>query len=384
MAKPGCPRRVCLVQTLHAHDDKRMFHKLAMSLVRAGYEVVSIVPDTGDVPAERAGVRFVTIPRAHGLWRRFLVLPRLVRAAARQRADILIAPEPESWAAALAARMLAGGRVVFDMHEHVQTEFSKFFPRALRPFVEWLTVCVMRLFARGSALVMLTRGSFEEPWRGLSTPRVTVINTNHLQPRCAEIPEALRARYAGRPVLIHQGIFGDVRGSWQLMEAMKMLRAERPDVLCIVLGQYVYGSLEEYRAAIRDAGLEGNFDFPGVVPFEEVPAFIAASDVGLILFQPGPLNHTLAMPHKLFDYMREGTPVIAPDFSLEVGRIVRETECGLLVDVTDPRAIAQAALRLLQDRALAERLGANGRRAVEQTYNWEQEERVLLEAMARV
>jgi glycosyltransferase involved in cell wall biosynthesis len=373
-------KRVCLVQTLHAHDDKRMFHKLARSLVDAGYEVASLVPDTGDVPADRDGVRFVTLPKAEGLLARALVLPRLVFEAVRSRANIFVAPEPESWVAAIVAGLLTGGRVVFDMHEHVQTEFSKFFPAALRPFIEWITVRFMRLFARATDLIILTRGSFDAPWQGLRTPRVVVINTNHLQPVC---PEGVGG-YEGHPVLIHQGIFGDVRGSYQLLEAMRLLVRDLPDLRCIVLGEYVYGSLDEYRKAIAEAGLDQHMLLLGVVPFEQVPSYIAAADVGLILFQPGPINHTLAMPHKLFDYMRESKPVIVPGFSLEVERIVRESECGLLVDVTNPQAIADAALQLLRDPELSARLGANGRNAVEEKYNWQAEEKVLLEAFARL
>lgn len=374
-------KRVCLVQTLHAHDDKRMFHKLARSLVQAGCEVVSLVPDTGDVPRERDGVRFVTLRRAQGLVQRALLLPSLFRAAVRARADIYIAPEPESWVVAILAGWWTGGCIVFDMHEHVQTEFSKFFPAPLRPAVEWLTVRFMRLFARATHLIILTRESFDPPWAGLRTPRVTVINTNHLQPRCEAIPGPLQARYAEHPAIIHQGIFGDVRGSYQLLDAMKLLVREFPDLRCIVLGEYVYGSVDAYWEAIARAGLVDNVELIGVVPFEQVPAHIAVSQVGLILFQPGPINHTLAMPHKLFDYMREACPVVAPGFSLEVGRIVRETECGLLVDVTRPEAIAEAIASLLRDPALAQRLGQNGRRAIETKYNWQAEERILLDAL---
>jgi glycosyltransferase involved in cell wall biosynthesis len=87
------------------------------------------------------------------------------------------------------------------------------------------------------------------------------------------------------------------------------------------------------------------------------------------------------MPHKLFDYMREGKPVIAPDFAIEVARIVDEAEAGILVEITDPEAIATGILRLLQDPALAQRLGAQGRKAIEQTYHWEREEPALLAAV---
>jgi len=375
--------KVCILQTLHEHDDKRVFQKLARSLTHAGHEVVSVVPDTGNVPESAGGVIFRTMPAAHGLRQRFGVLPKLIAAGVAERADVYMGVEPESWVACLVAKARAGGRAVFDMHEHVPSEFSKFFPSPLRPFVEWATVCFMRLFARYTDLIILTRESFDPPWRGLAVPRVTVINTNHLQLPCAEIPEHLRA-YAERPTIIHQGIFGDVRGSYQLLDAMKRLVPRFPELRCIVLGRYVYGSEDAYRAAVAEAGLEDHLVLAGVVPYEEVPAYIAASKVGLILFQPGPLNHTLAMPHKLFDYMREGRPVIAPDFALEVSRIVNECDCGRLVDVTSPGAIAEAVAELLEHEAEAKRLGENGRRGVERTYHWEAEERVLLEAFDRL
>ncbi|HNT89084.1 MAG TPA: glycosyltransferase, partial [Candidatus Hydrogenedentes bacterium] len=160
----------------------------------------------------------------------------------------------------------------------------------------------------------------------------------------------------------------------QLLDAMKRIAREVPDIKCVLLGGYVYGSLDDYRGAIREAGLDAHFDILGVVPYEAVPAHIAVSRVGLILFQPGLVNHTLAMPHKLFDYLREGKPVVAPDFAVEVARIVREADAGLLVDVTRPEAIADAVLRLLRDPAEAARLGGNGRRIVETKYNWEREE----------
>ena len=67
-----------------------------------------------------------------------------------------------------------------------------------------------------------------------------------------------------------------------------------------------------------------------------------------------------------------------------VGRIVREADCGILVDVTAPQAIADAMLDLLRDPGKAERLGQNGRRLVEEKYNWQQDEKRLLDAMNRI
>lgn len=376
--------KICLLNVLHDALDKRMYHKVARSLVAAGHEVVSIAPGTGTAPDGEGGVRFISVPEARSFAARFWSVARLARLGRRERADLYIAPEPESWVAALVIKMTGGGKVVLDMHEHIPSEFAKFFPACFRGIVAWLTLRFMRLFARYTDLIILTRDSFDVFWTGLKTPRVTVINTNHLQPQCASIPEFLKDAYASRPTLIHQGIFGDIRGSYQLLEAMKQVAVELPDIRCIVLGRYAYGDESAYRRAIRDAGLEQHIVLLDAVPYEQVPAYIAVARIGLILFQPGLPNHTLAMPHKLFDYMREAKPVIAPAFSIEVSRIVGEADCGILVDITSPDAIAGAVLELLRDSEKAARLGQNGRRAVEEKYNWQQDERRLIEAINRL
>lgn len=376
--------RICILNVFHEPYDKRMFHKIGQTLVKAGYEVVSVCPTAQPIPDERDGVHFIPLPFVRTRWERLRAVPRLVRRAWPVRADVYIAPEPESWVAALCLKCCRGGRVVFDMHEHVSTKFSAYFPKLLRRFVEVVTRRVMRLMARATDLIILTRESFREVWKNVATPQIVVTNTARLRPPCTEIPQRLRERYEGKPVLIHQGVFGDIRGSYQLLEAMVHIVKAVPEVRVILLGEYVYGDEKAYRRAVAEAGLDAHFDFCGVVPFEEVPAYIAVAQVGLILLQPGIENHRLAMPHKLFDYMREGKPVIAPAFSVEVARIVREADCGLLVDVTNPKAIADAAITLLTDPAYAQRLGQNGRRAVEETYNWEKEESVLLEALQRL
>jgi glycosyltransferase involved in cell wall biosynthesis len=163
---------------------------------------------------------------------------------------------------------------------------------------------------------------------------------------------------------------------------MKMVSKEIPDVKCICLGTYKYGDEDAFRRALRDSGMDRYIEMLPVVPFRDVPAYIAVSRVGLILFQPIGLEHTFGMPHKMFDYMREGIPVIAPEFAIEIKRVIEEAGCGLLIDVTDPKAIADAIIFLLRNPDESKRLGANGRKIVETKYNWEAEEKKLLEVFA--
>lgn len=370
--------KICILQVLHTPNDKRVFHKEAKTLAAHGHEVVSIVPSAEILPAVMDGVHIQTYVAARGMMGRFFALLRLVPRALRVRADVYLCVEPETWVTGLIVKGLTGRKVVFDQHEHVPSKFADKFPRAWREVVQRLTVQGMRLMARFTDHIVLTKTCLDEAYVGLRTPRTLVLNTNHLRPPCASIPPALSEKYANRPTIIHQGLFGDVRGSYQLLDALKIVARTHPDIKCILLGKYIYGDEQAYRRAIHEAGLESAIDLYEEIPFDEVPPYIAVSKVGLILFQPGPMNHTLAMPHKMFDYMREAIPVIAPAFAVEVNAIVSEADCGLLVDVSDPAAIADAILRLLEHPEEARRFGENGRRSVESTYHWENDATKLL------
>ena len=67
--------------------------------------------------------------------------------------------------------------------------------------------------------------------------------------------------------------------------------------------------------------------------------------------------------------MSAGIPVIASDFPLW-REIIHGNDCGLLVDPLDPAAIAKAIDYLVTNPAEAQRMGTNGRKAVNERYNW--------------
>ena len=65
------------------------------------------------------------------------------------------------------------------------------------------------------------------------------------------------------------------------------------------------------------------------------------------------------------------------NFSLWKG-IVEGNRCGITVDPLGPKEIAQAIEYLLTHPEEARQMGENGRRAVEEKYNWEKETEKLL------
>jgi glycosyltransferase involved in cell wall biosynthesis len=69
------------------------------------------------------------------------------------------------------------------------------------------------------------------------------------------------------------------------------------------------------------------------------------------------------IPNVLAEAMAAGAPVVTTPIS-GIPEIVRDGETGLLVQPDDPRAMAEAVLRLRDDRDLAQRISAQARATV--------------------
>jgi len=179
-------------------------------------------------------------------------------------------------------------------------------------------------------------------------------------------------------VVLYQGGFSRERGIEQLLEAIGSV----PGAVLVLLG---YGPLQaELEARAADPATGGRVHVLPAVPPTELLDWVAAADVVAMPIQPSTLNHRLTTPNKLFEALAAGVPVVASDLPGMAG-IVRDTGCGLLVDPTDPAAIA-AALRRILDAPEADRRAWRERAlaAAHATYNWERQVEVLLDEYTKL
>jgi glycosyltransferase involved in cell wall biosynthesis len=114
----------------------------------------------------------------------------------------------------------------------------------------------------------------------------------------------------------------------------------------------------------------------GFLSRQKVSEVLAKSYAGIVTFLPEP-NHINSQPNKMFEYMAVGIPVIASNFSLW-REIIEGNQCGICVDPLNPKAIGDAMQYLVDNPQKAEQMAKNGRKAVEQKYNWLIEEKKLL------
>lgn len=103
------------------------------------------------------------------------------------------------------------------------------------------------------------------------------------------------------------------------------------------------------------------------LPNEDYADSVSACHVALVSFCKG--LEGIAVPSKIIGIMAAGIPVIAlvPHQS-EIAYIVREENCGIVIDPEDVDGLISAILKLKSDEKLRLKFGLNGRIAFEKKY----------------
>jgi glycosyltransferase involved in cell wall biosynthesis len=365
--------RVAFLSLTHPFDDTRILHKEARALAEAGYDVVHIAPDDGRGAPERLhGVRIAlhsTGPHAGRLGR----VIRLWRRAWVERAGVLHANEVESWLVALLVK--AGRprtRVVFDVHEHFPSRFAEpRFPRWLRWVGEPGIRLLFRLLTPVTDHLIFAKHSVAPDFRVGPDRHTFVFNYAPRAagaPMRAEIDPRIRAEFGPHPVAVHLGGWSRARGWPQLLVALSLMRHR--DLRVVAFGEIEEGASVFWAEAER-LGVRDRIDLRSRVTYDELFEYLAAADVGLMLYQPGILNHVYAFPMKLYDYMRAGLPSIGPRFAVEVAPVIEQERCGWLIDTGDPAELATVLDEVCENRAAARDAGRRGHDAVMRSYHWE-------------
>lgn len=198
-----------------------------------------------------------------------------------------------------------------------------------------------------------------------------------------EIDESLVTKYRSDFVISYIGGFGPHRGIDTAIKSMPEIIEEIPEArLFLVGGKGSKEYEEELEKMCKDLKVENKVEFTGWVDFRLVPSYIALTDVCLVPHHASGHTNT-TIPHKLFQYMAMRKPVIVTNCK-PLKRIVEECDCGIVVPSGDYNEMAQAIIGLYNNKEYVRKLGENGRRAVEEKYNWKNEANTLCELYDRL
>lgn len=155
------------------------------------------------------------------------------------------------------------------------------------------------------------------------------------------------------------------------------------DALLVQRGYYVrwrfIGRLPEMEwlmGRLTRLGIRDRFCISGMVPHDQVAQEICKARIGIIPLPDLPKFQN-NIPQKLFEYMALRMPVVMTDLPPS-RQFVGDGQCAIMVKPGDYNAYADAIIQLLDNPSLCAQMGAEGRRRVEQEYNWEKESRKLL------
>ena len=153
----------------------------------------------------------------------------------------------------------------------------------------------------------------------------------------------------------------------ELVAALAGIVAQEPQARLVVVGQGERGEERELLRLCTRAGLAANLDYRGWAQPADIPGLLASTQIGLVPASDTLINRARCSA-KLLELMSAGLALVASDVGQSRAYISHGVN-GLLVPPHNPGALAAAALQLLRDSALRERLGAEARRIGER-FSW--------------
>ncbi len=356
---------ICHVTSVHPRYDVRIFIKECVSL-SSRYNVFLIVADgKGDERKNNITILDVGKPKSR-LKRIFFTGNLIFKKAIALNAEVYHFHDPELMPIAVKIKKI-GKKVIFDAHEDFPKQLlSKAYlpPIVAKIFSFFATFYEGRVFKKIDAAVCATpainKKILKYNKKGVSVcnyPILSELYTNNtifearLKQACyiggISLSRGLKQLTDSAYFLAHRGCGGN----------FVVIAGKTPDL--------------EFMKIIKKSDGYEYVNFIGELNREQVRMLLAESYLGIVTLLSTP-NHVESLPIKMFEYMSAGIPVIASNFPLWK-EIIEENRCGICVNPESPNEISDAIDYLFSNCGVAEEMGKNGRRAVEEKYNWEAE-----------
>ncbi len=262
-------------------------------------------------------------------------------------ADLFIAHDLPMLPVAVEAKRRYGGKILYDSHE-------------LFPDQEW-TAQESRMWhklektyiGKADAVVTINPSIAREMEGRYGLKRVEVIyNAEWVSDEAPERGRRFHDILSLPPearVVLYQGGLSFQRNLKGLVQAM--VHVADPAIHLVFLGDGpARGGL---RNEISRLGLQSRVHMLDAVPQEELLAYTASADLGVIPYQNTCLNNYYCTPNKLFEFIAAGLPIIATDLP-EIARIIGEHQIGMVGDTGSPESIAQMVVNAMAPETLAQ------------------------------
>ena len=388
MAKPV---RICFLADRHDLYDDRIYWKMAVPLVKKGFQVHYIlIGTTASVGITAEGVAYKILKLKTYSKNRSLnfLLKRLnpdnnyrlmLKEAKTIRADIY--HFHDLWINRIGPRLKQLSHhpaVFYDAREPYAEDYLSYvktsFPWLLQLFASRLDRWEKKKSKNYDMVIANELGVQQKFAKVIGEERSTVLyNYTDLSLETTPLPDSDK-KYD----LIYCGAITEERGAFEIIKAVKFIKEEIPEIRVLFLGNYFPITLQDnMQDYIICNNLEGAIELMNAVPYHEVAQYYQLSKIGLVLLQRVK-TFEISMPIKMFEYMAFGLPIVGSDFG-HMKDLIKKNNCGIAVTPNNSKAIADAVVRILKDGQLYEKFSQNGRTVTQKEYRWEYEFKKLLD-----
>jgi glycosyltransferase involved in cell wall biosynthesis len=341
------------------------------ALVERGHEVRLVVKGDTHVPPRdpfefyglpartRLVVERANAPAGAGIAARIGYMSfALGRAFGSSRADILMTRDLGVAALLLRIPRTMRAPLVYESHGYAP-DVASALPGMISTARPPRPSKIKRLAAREEAVwrgaegyVAITRGIVDEMERRAGA-----------RPRLAVIPDGVRVTHGPTalptdPVVGYAGHLYAWKGVDVLLHAIARVPHAR---LLIVGGHDKEPDLARVKGLATQLGIADRVTFTGLVEPWQVAGHLERAQILALPNPASAISTHYTSPLMLFEYMAAGRAIVASDLPA-IREAVRDGETALLVEAGSADALAAGIVRLLKDRALAERLASHAAR----------------------
>lgn len=362
---------VCILTSVHQVFDVRIFQKQAKTLSRAGYNVTLIAQH--DYNESINGIKIIALPKAKNRFQRIGIDWKLLQLALKQKADIYHFHDPELLPIGLLLKFLTRAKVIYDIHEHYPNAIldKEWIPKYARRISSKLFNIIEKMLVPLLDVVIYTTPIVGQRYQKMKVKTEQIENYPVLS-----LSERYKSSIRQKHIL-YLGGMSKIRGTYELIKVFTRVIKKYPEWKLYLVGTIMPASFDrEIEKLIEKSNIRQHIKLIPWVSFEEKEKYSKQASIGVVTYLPY-ANNISCLPNKLFEYMSAGLPVIASNFPL-YKEVVEGSACGITVDPANIKEVAKAIEYLIKRPEKARKMGENGKRAVLEKYNWENESKKLL------
>lgn len=279
-------------------------------------------------------------------------------------------------------------KIVADLHENYPEalkhyKFTKTFPgKYLISIPKWEKTEIVWLNQVDYVITVIEEAVERYSKLGVPREKLTVVANyvNENEFTKYSLNDEILKKFKDRFVISYLGAFDSHRGLESLISAFKILGDKNINANLVLVGAGK-NAKDLLRLAI-DLGVDDKIYFEGWQRAENLPSYISISDICVIPHLK--TEHTdNTIPHKLFHYMVMEKTVVASNCK-PLERIINLTNCGMIYESGNANSLAEKIQNLISDPNLCISQGKNGKKAVEDEFNWNSTSKKLIDIYSQI